>query len=57
MAAPGLAGLNKAPSLDWTADNGLLPRFKVWKRKLELIFKRPLDGVDEDKKVPFCTVV
>ena len=34
----GITALGLGPVLDWTLDNGLLQRFQVWKRKVNIIF-------------------
>ena len=55
-AVQGLARLNEVSSSDWTADNGVYTRYKVWKRKLELIFKGLLEGPAEKRKVKYLVL-
>ena len=33
-----LAGIDKGPVLDWTDDNGLMECFRMWKKKVEILF-------------------
>ena len=33
---------DQGPVLDWTDDNGLLERFRKWKKKVEILFQGPL---------------
>ena len=41
-----LAGIDKGPILDWTDDNGLLECFRKWKKKVEILFRGPLNGAN-----------
>ena len=45
-----LAGINKGPVLDWTDDNGLLERFRKWKKKVEILFWGPLHAAGDGVK-------
>ena len=45
-----LAGINKGPVLDWTDDNGLMEHFRKWKKKVEILFKGPLNGAKDTVK-------
>ena len=38
-----MAGIDKVPMLDWTDDNGLMKHFRKWKKKVEVLFKGPLN--------------
>ena len=38
-----MAGIDKGPMLDWTDDNGLMEHFRKWKKKVEVLFKGPLN--------------
>ena len=40
-----LAGIDKGPVLDWT-DNGLMGCFRKWKKKVEILFKGPLNNTN-----------
>ena len=44
-----LAGIDKGPILDWTDDNGIMERYHIWKKRVEILFCGPLsttgDGV------------
>ena len=44
-----LAGIDKGPVLDWTDDNGIMERYRIWKKRVEILFRGPLstagDGV------------
>ena len=39
-----LAGIDKGPEMDWTNDNGLDERYRKWKKKVEVLFKGPLNS-------------
>ena len=45
-----LAGINKGPILDWTDDNGLMDHFRKWKKKVEILFKGPLNTANDAVK-------
>ena len=45
-----LAGINKGPILDWTDDNGLRKRFRKWRKKVEILFKGPLNMANDAVK-------
>ena len=39
-----LAGIDKGPEMNWTNDNGLDECYRKWKKKLEVLFKGPLNS-------------
>ena len=39
-----LAGIDKGPEMDWTNDNGLDECYRKWKKKVEVLFKGPLNS-------------
>ena len=45
-----LAGIDKGPVLDWTDDNGLLERFRKWKKKVQILFRGPLTNANDAVK-------
>ena len=45
-----LAGIDKGPILDWTDDNGLLEHFRKWKKKVEILFRGPLNTANDAVK-------
>ena len=45
-----LAGIDKGPVLDWTDDNGLLECFRKWKKKVEILFRGPLNTANDAVK-------
>ena len=45
-----LAGIDKGPVLDWTDDNGLMECFRMWKKKVEILFQGPLTGANDAVK-------
>ena len=45
-----LAGIDKGPILDWTDDNGLLEHFRKWKKKVEILFRGPLNTANDAMK-------
>ena len=45
-----LAGIDKGPVLDWTDNNGLMERFRMWKKKVETLFWGPLTGANDTVK-------
>ena len=45
-----LAVIDKGPVLDWTDDNGLMEHFRKWKKKVEILFWGPLNGVNDAVK-------
>ena len=45
-----LAGIDKGPILDWIHDNGLLEHFWKWKKKMEILFRGPLNGANDAMK-------
>ena len=48
MAHP--AGIDKGPVLDWTDDNGLMECFRKWKKKVEILFRGPLNAANDGVK-------
>ena len=48
MAHP--AGINKSPEMDWTNDNGLDECYRKWKKKVEVLFKGPLNSAIDSIK-------
>ena len=45
-----LAGINKGPILDRTDDNGLMKHYRKWRKKLEGLFKGPLNTANDAVK-------
>ena len=45
-----LTGIDKGPILDWTDDNGLLECFRKWKKKVEILFRGPLNTANDAVK-------
>ena len=45
-----LVGINKGPVMDWTNDSGLDECYRKWKKRVEVLFKGPLNGVTEAVK-------
>ena len=45
-----LAGIDKGPVLDWTDNNGLMEHFRMWKKKVEILFRGPLTGANDIAK-------
>ena len=45
-----LTGIDKGPVLDWTGDNGLMECFRMWKKKVEILFQGPLTGANDAVK-------
>ena len=56
MAAAGLAGLEHGPRMDWTQDNGLYNRYRMWKEKMIAFFNGPLASLEEENKVHYFTI-
>ena len=42
-----LAGINKGPVFDWTDENGLIECYRKWRKKVEVLFKGPLNNVND----------
>jgi len=40
--------INKGPSMDWSTDNNLYSRFKMWKQRCELLFTGPMTKIEEE---------
>ena len=45
-----LVGIDKGPVMDWTNDSGLDECYRKWKKRVEVLFKGPLNGVTEAVK-------
>ena len=45
-----LAGIDKDPILDWTDENGLIKHFRKWSKKVEILFKGPLNMANDAVK-------
>ena len=50
-----ITALGLGPVLDWTLDNGLLQRFEVWKRKVNIIFSSALATETPEIKCSYLT--
>ena len=48
MATPYF--IDKAFSIDWSMDEKLYNRFKIWKQRCELLFTGPMGKIDEEVK-------
>ena len=46
-----LAGMDLGPKMDWTLDNGLYQRFKVFKERCMDILSGPLHSIPEENQV------
>ena len=42
--------IDKGPSMDWSTDDNLYNRFKMWKQRCELLFTGPMAKLEEDIK-------
>ena len=42
-----LAGIDKGLIVDWTDDNGLMEHLRKWRKKMEILFKGPLNMVND----------
>ena len=36
--------IDKGPVLDWTNENGLMECYRKWKKKVDVLFKGPLNA-------------
>ena len=45
--------INKCPSIDWSTDENLYSRFKIWKQRCELLFTGPMGKIDEEVKCKY----
>ena len=45
-----LAGIDKGPVLDWVDDNGLTERYCIWKKRVEILFRGPLNTANDGVK-------
>ena len=43
-----LAGIDKGPEMDWTNDNGIDECYRKWKKRVEVLFKGPLNVAGEN---------
>ena len=46
-----LAGIDKGPVLDWMDDNGLIECSRKLKKKVEILFKGPLNNANDPVKM------
>ena len=51
-----LAGMDLGPKMDWTLDNGLYQRFKVFKERCIDILSGPLHATPEETRYIICDV-
>ena len=40
--------IDKGPTMDWSTDENLYSRFKMWKQRCELLFTGPMAKIDEE---------
>jgi len=40
--------IDKGPNMDWSTDENLYSRFKMWKQRCELLFTGPMAKIDEE---------
>ena len=45
-----MAGIDKGPVMDWTNDSGLDEHYRKWKKKVEVLFKGPLNTAGDQVK-------
>ena len=45
-----LVGIDKGPVMDWTNDSGLDECYRKWEKQVEVLFKGPLNGVNDAVK-------
>ena len=45
-----LVGIDKCPVMDWTNDSGLDECYRKWKKRVEVLFKGPLNEATETVK-------
>ena len=45
-----LAEIDKVPVLEWTDDNCLMEHFRKLKKKVEILFKGPLNNANDSVK-------
>ena len=45
-----LAGIDKGPILDWTDDNGIMEHYQIWKKRVEILFRGPLNTAGDGVK-------
>ena len=46
--------IDKGPSIDWSTDENLHNRFKIWKQRCELLFTGTIGKIDEVKCKHIC---
>ena len=51
-----LAGIDKGPVLDWTDDNGLMEHFRKWKKKVEILFRGPLNAAGDESSATTSSI-
>ena len=47
------AFLDKGPNIDWSVNDGLYNRFKLWKQRCELLFCGPMAKTEEEVKCKY----
>ena len=52
-----ITALGLGPVLDWTLDNGLLQRYQVWKRKVNIIFNISISQGNARDKVQLFNIL
>ena len=52
-----LAGIDKGPILDWTNDNGLMECYQKWRKKVEVLFKDPLNTANDQVKCNYVILL
>ena len=45
-----LGGINKHPILDWTDENGLMEHYQKWRKKVDILFKGPINTANDAVK-------
>ena len=45
-----MASIGKGPVLDWTDDNGLMKFYRKWRKRVEVLFKGPLNTANDAVK-------
>ena len=48
-----LTGIDKDPVFDWTDDNGLMVHYRKWRKKVEVLFKGPLNDANYPVKCKY----
>ena len=44
------AGIDKGPVLDWIDNNGLMEHYRIWKKRMEILFRGSLHAVGDGIK-------